>query len=316
MKWYEKVIVTIFIIIISPLMVFLFICMGIAIPFIAISNRFAYKKSAYYKNFKTRYNKEIFSSNEYVFYNYADREKLQIKYVKQEEGSLNYFIYNNERYIFPDFNEVRFNNETNLYEVVFRKNKTETSCSLDKYLESKNKLFEDNKDLPLRLLISRNYFSEGYIDLDSLPKSLYVIRNYNFAFKDENKEILSLIPQNTKDLYQMMSKNDKLCGKFELVEDEVINWTFEKVIYKISIEKNDGIIEVLKNNKHKSYLTHWHPDDYGIYEDICNIGEKGNVIVIKTFLGSASVLYMGSGDKCPYRKDKFHLGKLYFFESK
>lgn len=44
MKWYEKVIVTIFIIIISPLIVFLFICMGIAIPFIAISNRFAYKK--------------------------------------------------------------------------------------------------------------------------------------------------------------------------------------------------------------------------------------------------------------------------------
>lgn len=315
MKWYQKLLMVLMIVILSPLIVFLFICMIIMMPFNAIYNRITYKKSAYYKNFKTRFNYKVFESNEYAFYNYVDKEKLPVKYVKQNRNSLNYFIYNNERYIFPDFNEIRYNQETKLWEVVLKTSKTETVFSLDEYLESKDKLFIDNKDLKLKLLISRNYFSEGYIDLDNLPKSLYVIRNYDSAFKTEDKEILSFIPQSTKELYQMMSKNDKLGGKIELVKDDLISWTFEKVIYEISLEEEGGVIIVLKNDKHKSSITHWHPDDYEIYEDICKIGEKGNVVVIKTSLGSSSVLYMGNKDKCPYHKDKCCLGKLYYFEA-
>lgn len=62
-------------------------------------------------------------------------------------------------------------------------------------------------------------------------------------------------------------------------------------------------------------ITHWHPDEFEIYDDICKIGEKGNVLIIKTFLGSAYILYMGPKEKCNFKINKKSLYKIYYFES-
>ena len=244
------------------------------------------------------------------------KEKIDCKYVVQKSNSFEYFIYKDEVFVFPDFNEIKYNEELKRWEVIYRKRKEETIYSLDEFFDQKKQLFEEKINLPIRLLISRDYFGDVILDLANLPNNLFVMRYYNAAFDDEKNKSLYLAPQNTKQLYEMMVNNDKLGGKIELSDDELIIWTFDEVIYEISIDVSEGYFDVTKNNKFRTSITHWHPESYQLYEDICNIGEKGNVLVIKTFLGSAKVLYMGSAEKCPYKKNRMHFAKYYFFESK
>ncbi len=316
MKWYEKIIILFLIILFSPLIIFLLICLCISLPFISISDHKAYKKSIYFKTFRIPYDKDIVNSNKYIFYNYAIHEKLPINYIIQTTNSFEYFIFENQVFIFPDFNEIKYNDIKQEYEVIYRKNNKELYiCSLDEFLDKQMKLFEQNIELPLKILLSRNYFDEEYFDIDNLPDSIHIIKNYYNAFKEENKELLSIFPKSTKKLYEMMLKNDKLGGKFELKEDSVIVWTFEKVIYEIAIDEFDGYFCVFKNNKLHSSITHWHPNNYEIYDDVCNIGEKGNLLIIKSFFNSEQVLYMGKPGKCTFNKNKKHLGKIYYFES-
>lgn len=213
----------------------------------AIHERREYKKSAYYKNIGTPFNKQILYSSEYDFYNYAVKEELPIKFVKQKINSFAYFIYQEEIFIFPDFQGIEYSFEKDCWEVVYQEKKTETRYTLDAFFDRKKELFEESISLPIQLLISQNYFSEEVEDLSSVPESLYVIRNYHSAFKDENKELRFVVPQNTKQLYEMMMKNPNLGGKIELENDERIIWTFEKVIYDIFVDKDEGLIDVLKN---------------------------------------------------------------------
>lgn len=317
MKWLSRVLYVILMIILSPIILLILICYGIALPFMAISRRISYKKSAYYKDFKIPYKKRIYDSYGYVFYNCAKEMNLPIEYIIQKSNSFEYFIYNQQVFIFPDCNGIEYNEDTKCYDVIYWKHyNNKTTRPLDDYLKEKISLFENKPDLPIKLLVSRDFIKEKYIDLSSLPESLFVIRNYYSCFNEEYNENLSLIPSTTEELYNMMKNNDKLGGSFELENIDQIIWTFDDVVYDISVNGDDGIIRVCKNNSFKSEITHWHPESYEIYYDICNIGEKGNIIVIKLLLGASKILYMGKKDKCSYTKKRFLLGKHYFFESK
>ena len=114
----------------------------------------------------------------------------------------------------------------------------------------------------------------------------------------------------------MMLLNKKLGGQIKILDDELIVWTFEKFICEIALDDREGCLRILKNNKIKMEITHWHPEHYEVYDEVCQIGEKGNVLVIKTFAGSEQVLYMGPKDKCNIKPKKIRLGKLHYFEIK
>ena len=314
MKWYEKVIITIFIVLLSPLIIFILICWGIASPFITLANKSRYLKSSFYKEFKLPYSSYIYNSNQYAFYNFAIEEDLPIKYKKQE--SFDYFIYENQIFIFPDFSEIKYNEEKETWEIIYGKYSRESSCLLEEYIAKKTALFEEKIDLPLRLLVSRKYFEDGYIDVLKLSEFLYVVKNYTSSLNRENLETINTIPSNTKDLYEMMLNNEKLGGQFELLDNEIIVWNFEDVRFEISIDNRDGLFRIINNNKLKLEITHWHPDNYDIYDDVCKIGEKGNVLVVKTFLGSSYIAYMGPKEKCTIKVNKIGLFKIYYFESK
>ena len=316
MKWYEKIICCICVLITMPLILFVLLIWAICMPFFAIHNRRLYKKSSYYNDFKIPYSKHILNSNQYNFYNYAKKENLPIKYFKQKNISLDYFIYKNQAFIFPDFSEIKFNDEDKSWVVIYRKYLEESEGLLDEYLNKINDLFKDIIDLPIRILVSRNYFDVEVIDLSSLPECFFVIKKYTSNFIEDYKYNLDIIPKTTEKLYEMMSNNKNLGGEFKLLDNEMIEWKFDEVIYNISMDERDGYFSVLKNNKLKMEITHWHPDEYEIYDEICKIGEKGNVLVIKTFLGSAGVVYMGAKNECPIKKNKFRFCKLYYFESK
>lgn len=313
-KWYEKLLLVIFFIILSPLVLFFFLTWLIVIPFITLANLKSYKKSEYYKEFKKTFSNKIFDSNEYAFYNYAIEEKLPIKYIKQTNKPLDYFIYENQVFIFPDFNEIKYNDAKQCWEVIYRKYKEISTKTLEEYLKNKIDLFESKNELPVRLLVSRNYFDEGYLDISKLPETLYVVRNYVTGLDAENIESLSIVPHTTKELYEMMLLNKKLGGQIQMLDDDLIVWTFEKFICEIALDDREGYLRILKNNKIKMEITHWHPEHYEVYDEVCQIGEKGNVLVIKTFAGSAQVLYVGPMEKCNIKAKRIRLGKLHYFE--
>ena len=316
MKWYEYLIFVLLMIILSPVILFGLIIFLIIYPFNNFAKRKSYKKSAYYRDFKTPYSREIFNSNQYAFYNYSVEENLPIKYIKQKTKPLDYFVYNNQIYIFPDFEKIIFDENNNIWNVVYGKNKRESKCTIEEFLNKQMMLFEEPINMPVRILLARDYIENKIIDISKLPESLYIIRNYTSALDNKNIETLSIIPSTTKDLYKMMLANKDLGGDYKLVNEEVIEWIFNKVIYYIAIDDNDGYFEVCKNNKLKFQITHWHPDEYEIYDEICKIGVRGNVLVIKSFLGMSYIAYMGPKEKCIIKGKRKGLYKIYYFESK
>lgn len=109
-------------------------------------------------------------------------------------------------------------------------------------------------------------------------------------------------PEFIPNIFQMMKKNPSLAGSFELAEgcDEITWNLFEGYVIKIA-EDYIGIDRMLFG-KIPSALTHWHPSDDELYEDICNLGTKGNVTVIHKSILGESVLYSGEKSSCHYKR--------------
>lgn len=77
-------------------------------------------------------------------------------------------------------------------------------------MHNKKMLLEESINLPVKLLLSRNYIENDIIDISKLPESLYLIRNCNSFLENNYNETLNKIPKTTKDLYEMMLLNKNL----------------------------------------------------------------------------------------------------------
>jgi len=275
-------------------------------PFILLPRFIKYRKSSYYKSFKLPYKNKIYFSDEYVFYNYAIEEGLDIKYIKQSNNSLDYFIYNDVVYIFPDFTSLQYNNEDKEYDVIYKRYRGDAIDSLNGFINKKRTLFEEKINLPVKVLLAKSYLEES-IDISELPDTILLINSYDSAFNYVIHD-QALIPKTTKALYKVMKKNNKLGGKFQLLNESIV-WTFDDVIYNIEIKDNEGYFIVKKTDELNNVIAHWEADLFDTYIQVCLIGEKGNVLVIK----EDKALYMGPKEKCKYKQNKSK--KMYYFGS-
>ena len=115
-----------------------------------------------------------------------------------------------------------------------------------------------------------------------------------------------LIPE----VYDYMNTHN-LVGEFYLCRKnncDSIFWNLSGYMIDISqeyigIEKSIGRLPM--------QITHWHPDDEDIFEDILKIGTKGNVTVIHSNIFGSSVLYSGLKKGCPYKR-KWLFGKYHY----
>ncbi len=124
--------------------------------------------------------------------------------------------------------------------------------------------------------------------------------------------------QNTKELYEKMCNTPDLCGIFEL-KGETIHWSlFEGYNIQVAVDPRDNYFGIDKKIGILSDpITHWHPETDEIYEEVCNIGLKGNVLVIRKNLLCTSVVYMGEEENCPYSaKKKWSWGKILYLKAK
>ena len=111
-KWYKKALIYLIIVIFSPLILIGLIILGITTLFQAPTLKKEYKKSRYYSDIKRKFNLYITSSPEYRFYNSAVKRDLPIVYRRQDSNGFEYFVYNGTLFLFPDFYDIDFDEDT------------------------------------------------------------------------------------------------------------------------------------------------------------------------------------------------------------
>lgn len=317
LKWYEKLLIGFIVVIFSPLILVFLIYAGIYALFQTPKNKKVYKESPYYLDFKQKFMTSLLYSPEYRFYNSAIHRNLPIKYIKQDSNGFEYFIFDDTIYLFPDFEQIDYDTEKGEWKV----DRDGDWSSLDEAHDNLLSKLDEKPRLPIKILVERQMLPLVNLNEFVIPECIYVTWGYDEAFENEESPLKMLIPQNSKELYEMMLQTPDLCGKFELLSDNgnIIWDLYDNIRIEIGVEPNDCYLGVSKMlfGKVESGLTHWHPTAFEIYNEVCKIGKRGNVMVLRTFASGGGVLYIGNKKDCPYQKDKRYLfAKLYYLEAK
>ena len=316
-KWYHKVLIALLILLFLPLVTLMFL---IATPFLIRESRRAkkeYYKSHYYADFKKKYTLGITSDPAYRFYNGAKARDLPVRYVSKNDGQL-YFVYGDTLYLFPNFEQMGLSEEDG---TTWQVDYDGDWMSFD---DAYAKLLSDMTITPcdsVKLLVERKMITAYDLTETPPPACVFVTQSYETAFENEDSALKMRIPQSSADLYDMMCATPDLCGEFDLTEDgQGIRWRIrEDIQITLGVDPHDCYIgvEKLLFGKIESGITHWHPTEYEIYDEVCEIGRRGHVLVLRTRAGSGAVLYSGSRDECPYKPDQKALfGKYYYIEAK
>ncbi len=323
MKWYTKILYLLLFIIFLPIIIPVLIVLWLCTPFVQISKIVKYKKSFYYKDFKVAYKNKITYSPQYRFYNAIKADgtdqRLNIQYNHQRNYKSDYFVYQNVVYLFPNFDAIQYNKANDEWQIIYRKYSEESCCELDKYIEINKPLPDTTQSsLPTKIIVERSAIEVSKLDKATLPDCLYVVSKYENAFDTVDWQILSIIPQTATELYQMVQLTPNLCGQFCLVDDNAITWTLDTLYATIEFDLGTctiSISQMHKDGKQKQYFTHWHVDTQYIYDEVCQMSQKGNVLVIKIFLGTSQVKYLGDKKYCKYKKHKKSIcSKIHYFE--
>ncbi len=317
MKWYQKLWIGLLVVLFSPLILAALISAGIYAIFQIPKNKKEYKKSRYYLDFKQKFMTELLHSPKYRFYNSAIHRKLPIEYIKQESNGFEYFIFGGTLYLFPDFEQIDYDAEKGEWEV-------DRHGNWSSFEEAHNNLLsklDKEPVLPIKLLIEREMLPLANLNDVVIPEYIYVTWGYDDAFENEESPLKMLIPQNSKDLYEMMLQTPDLCGTFELLSDDGnIIWNlYDNIRIELGVDPYDCYLGISKTlfGKVESGLTHWHPTAFEIYNAVRKIGKRGNVMIVRTWVSGGDVLYIGNKEDCPYQKSRRYLfEKLYYLEAK
>ena len=124
----------------------------------------------------------------------------------------------------------------------------------------------------------------------------------------------------TKELYEKLLEMPDLHSAPEL-DGEILIWKlYENAYVRAYCDSYDTCIDIISNSILVGSLTHWHPDEDDMFDELYSLGKKGNILVLKKYvfgiLGDG-VFYMGAPNKYRFNKNKkWHWGKLTYLEQK
>ena len=317
-KWYKKALIYMLIAVFSPLILISLIIYGIVSWFKSPALKKEYKKSRYYSDVKRKYSSSVTSSPEYRFYNSAVRRGLPIEYHRQESNGLEFFIYDGTLFFFPDFYEIEYDKEKGEWTVGWYSDETKTVSA---YMQSLMAKLDVDEKIPARILCERRLFGITNLREEQLPEEVYLTSGYEYVFDANDFPLDIIIPQTTRELYNMMIQNPDLCGSYEMTADEddygSIFWTLGETCLELCVGHGQGYINVIAGGSlHGKSITHWHPDPDEIYDEVTKIGKRGNVTVVCSSRGAGTLLYSGEKTGCPYLPPRKRLlWKYYYFEA-
>lgn len=316
-KWYRKFLIVLLIVIFSPLIIVGIVIGGIYTAFRMPKMKREYKSSRYYADFGRKFTADILYSPEYRFYNGAVSRNLPIKYIRQETNGFEYFIYDDTLYLFPDFDGIDYIEDKFEWMVDYDGD----ADFFDKRFDSMLSKLENRFDYPIRVLAERRMFYRMNLSGMDIPESIFITQSYDDAFENDASPLKMIVPQSTEELYGMMLETPDLCGRFELDKSAgSITWNLsENIVIEIGVDPPECYIGINKSHGGKvgGEITHLHPSVFEIYDEICKIGRRGNVTVLRASPVGSALLYAGREDVCPYpREKKLLLGKYYYLEAR
>ena len=121
----------------------------------------------------------------------------------------------------------------------------------------------------------------------------------------------------TKELYEKLLEMPDLHSKPEL-DGEILIWKlYENAYVRAYCDSYDTCIDIISTSILVVSLTHWHPDEDDILNELYSLGKKGNIIVIQNSLLFKGVFYKGTPNEYRFDKNKkWHWGKLTYLEQK
>ena len=327
--WYKDPAFLLVSIICFPIVVIAMLLMG-ATFLISFPKRFReYKKSRYYLDQSIKYSPFKYFSAQYTFYNSAIDRGLEFEYFIQKSNKLEYFIYDGILYLFPDFSQLFFDEEANEWKV----KKGNTSESFFESFKALVDMLESSPSMPVKLFLDRSIIAVDDISRADIPECIYVNLDYKKPFENEDSPFNMVVPRSSEELFEMIENTPNLCGLFEHNENtEIVYWKpfvdntakftdiCNRIVISIDFDYEECLITVSKQlfkGKSDLPITHLDTTEYEIYDKVCNIGKRGNVLVIRKLLFYDKILYIGPKKDCPYSEDKKYLfGEYYFLEAK
>ena len=121
----------------------------------------------------------------------------------------------------------------------------------------------------------------------------------------------------TKELYEKLLEMPDLHSKPES-DGEILIWKlYENAYVRAYCDSYDTCIDIIGTSILVGSLTHWHPDEDDILNELYSLGKKGNIIVIQNSLLFKGVFYKGTPNEYRFDKNKkWHWGKLTYLEQK
>ena len=177
MKWYKKVGAGILVILFAPVLIVVFLLFLMFRPFIEKKEKTEYVHSEYFKNFGVPYYFCITSSPEYTIYKSAKDKNIEIEYVRKENG-LEYFIHDENLYIFPEFDEVEFSEEKSVWEVMCGEEYIPLDEMYQRCLEG---LGNVPQNVQVKLLVQKDMIIQVN-ELHALPEYIHQVIDYKDMF--------------------------------------------------------------------------------------------------------------------------------------
>ena len=315
-KWYIKTLIYLMIAVFSPLLLIGFVFFGIASLIKIPSLKREYKKSRYFADVKRKFNLYVALSDEYRFYNSAAGRELTFDYHRQDSNGFEYFIYDGTLFLFPDFSEISFDEETGKWRAV----RNDEEADFSECFRSLEAKLDSAPGIPVKVLCELKQFQVSNLNRYTLPGEIYLTSCYEHAFSEDDAPMEIIVPLTTRDLYCMMEKNRDLCGSCETKLDEngygSVFWTLDGARFELVVGHGQGYIGVsVGEGEFRKIETHWHPNPDAIYDAVMGIGKRGNITVLCSdrFFGGAQCLYSGKKEDCPYLSPRKRLFKKYYY---
>lgn len=120
-----------------------------------------------------------------------------------------------------------------------------------------------------------------------------------------------------QDVYNKLLNNTDLHSVPEL-DGEILIWKLYKDAYiRAYCDDYDFFIEINSDSPLSGELTHWHPEEDEICNQLYTLGKKGNILVLKKVHSDYDIEYLGEADKyCFNKHKKLTQSKLIYLEQK
>ncbi len=274
MKWYYKIFIAGITILFSPLIILGVVIYGISYLFCLPKSIKEYKGSQYFKDFQEKFKARKLDSPEYRFYNSIKERNIQVDYIRQETENIEYFIYDNTLFLFPDFDQILIDEENSKWVADYDGDFQPLEEACQKIID---KLHNIQNDYPIKILVERKMCKETNLNKFEIPEYIFITWSYETVFENEDSPLKLIVPETTERLYDMMKETPDIKGEYHLSHNTIVWNINEKEQIEIGVDPRDCCIALKKKLVSNFYneKTHYHPTIFNVYQEVCKINKQG-----------------------------------------